>query len=190
MEKAPENHWDRYNKNTESFPPRKLLQEAIGTGGNALDLGAGPLNDTRYLLEKGYDVDVVDSNPSVLDRGKDLDAHIFVSTFDTFEFPIAKYDLINAEYSLPFNPPETFDATFERLVESLKPGGTFVGQFFGTEDSWSSNKKMTFHTKEEVEALFKEFTMSHFEEEKKKAEDVSGNEKFWHVFHVIAVRNG
>lgn len=164
--------------------------QAIGTRGYALDLGAGALNDTHYLLEKGYEVDVVDSNPSILELGKDLKkAHFFVSTFDTFDFPTATYDLINAGYALPFNPPETFDAMFARLVTSLKPGGTFVGQCFGIEDSWSNDKKMTFHSKEQVEALFKGFSISHFEETKKEGKTALGQEKFWHVFNVIATRN-
>ena len=182
--------WDQFNELTKNKPPRELLKRAAGTGDYALDLGAGALNDTRYLLKQGYEVDVVDSNPSILELGKGLKkVHLFVSTFDTFDFPVAKYDLVNAEYSLPFNPPETFDFMFARLITSLKPGGVFVGQFFGVEDSWSNNKKMTFHTKGQVEALFKEFTISHFEETKKEGKTAMGQEKFWHYFDVIAARN-
>ena len=181
--------WDEFNEATRNKPPRGLLVKAVKAGGYALDFGAGALNETRYLLERGYDVDVVDSNPSILELGKGLKAHFFVSTFDTFDFPVAKYDLINAEYSLPFNPPETFDSMFARLAASLKPGGVFVGQLFGPEDSWSKNKKMTFHTKEQIEKLFKGFTISHLEEVKNEGRTVTGQEKFWHVFHIIATRN-
>lgn len=181
--------WDEYNEFTKNKPPRELLKKAIGTGGYALDLGAGALNDTRYLLEQGYEVDVVDSNPSILEIGKDLRAHFFVSRFDAFDFPIAKYDLIHAGYALPFNPPETFDAMFARLIASLKPGGVFVGQFFGVEDSWSSSKKMTFHTKEQIEALLTGFAVSHFEETKKEGKTAMGQNKFWHVFEVITTRD-
>lgn len=180
--------WDRYNEATKNNPPSKLLQESVGMGGYALDLGAGALNDTRYLLERGYDVDAVDSNPSILELGRGLNtnAHIFISTFDTFHFPVEKYDLVNAQYALPFNSPKTFDAMFARLVKSLKSGGIFVGQFFGTEDSWSDDEKMTFHTKEQVKTLFKRFSISHIEEIKKEGKTALGREKFWHVFNVIA----
>ena len=184
-----QNVWDEYNQATKNKPPSKLLVKIAGTGGYALDLGAGALNDTRYLVERGYEVDVVDSNPSILDLGKDLKARLFVSTFDAFDFPTAKYDLINAEYSLPFNPPETFDAMFARPIASLKPGGTFVGRLFGTEDSWSNNKKMTFHNGEQVKNLFKGFTISHLEESKYEGKTALGQSKFWHVFDIIATRD-
>ena len=92
-------------------------------------------------------------------------------------------------YAFPFNPPETFDAMFARLVASLKSGGVFVGQFFGVEDSWSNDKKMTFHIKEQIAALLKGFTVSHFEETKKEGKTAMGQEKFWHVFNVIAARD-
>lgn len=180
--------WNEYNEARKNKPPRELLTKAVGAGGYALDLGAGALNDTRYLLEKGYEVDAVDSSPSILELGKDLKAHLFVSTFDTFNFPTATYDLINAAYALPFNPPETFDAMFARLVASLKPGGVFVGQLFGIEDSWSDNKKMTFHTRGQVEDLFKGFTISHLNESKYKGKTALGQDKFWHVFDIIATR--
>ena len=183
------NVWDEYNEVTKNKPPRKLLTKVATTGGYALDLGAGALNDTRYLLEQGYEVDVVDSNPSILELGKDLKkVRLFVSRFDAFDFPIAKYDLINAGDAFPFNPPETFDAMIARLAASLKPGGVFVGQFFGVEDSWSNDKKMTFHTKEQVAALLKGFAVSHFEETKKEGKTAMGQNKFWHVFNVIATR--
>lgn len=183
--------WNKYNEITKNKSPRKLLIQVVGAGGYALDLGAGALNDTRYLLEKGYDVDAVDSNPSILKLGRDLNtnAHIFVSAFDTFHFPIEKYDLVNAQYALPFNSPKTFDAMFARLVKSLKPGGIFVGQFFGTEDSWSDNAEMTFHTKEQVKSLLKIFNISHFDEIKKEGKTALGREKFWHVFDVIATKD-
>ena len=101
--------WDEYNEITKNKPPRKLLTKVATTGGYALDLGAGALNDTRYLLEQGYEVDVVDSNPSILELGKDLKkVRLFVSRFDAFDFPIAKYDLINAGVCVPVQSARDF----------------------------------------------------------------------------------
>lgn len=166
-----------------------LLEKAftyVKNIGFALDLGAGTLGDTRFLLSKGFAVDAVDSESSFVDFGKDVRANLIVSTFDSFDFPIVKYDLINARYSLPFNPPETFNAMFARLFTALKPSGIFVGQFFGAEDSWSSNGEMTFLAKEQIESLLKDFNILHLEEIKKKGETALGSDKFWHVFDVIA----
>lgn len=180
--------WDTYNEATKNNPPSKLLQESVGTGGYALDIGAGALNDTRYLLEKGYYVDAVDSNPSILGLGRNLNTnvHIFVSTFDRFHFPVEKYDLVNAQYSLPFNSPRTFDTVFTQVTNSLKPGGVFTGQFFGTEDSWSEDEEMTFHTEEEVKKLLEPYKVHVFRERKEGGRTASGEAKFWHVFNIIA----
>lgn len=166
-----------------------LLEKAlthIKNIGFALDLGAGALGDTRFLLNKGFAVDAVDSEPSFVDFGKDTKANLIVSTFETLNFPTAKYDLINARYALPFNPPGTFNATFVRLAAALKPDGIFVGQFFGIKDSWSSNPAMTFHTEAQVKSLLKGFEILHFEEIKKEGKTALHGDKFWHVFDVIA----
>ncbi|NNM83952.1 class I SAM-dependent methyltransferase [Candidatus Parcubacteria bacterium] len=168
-----------------------LLEEALGyvkDGHFALDLGAGALNETKYLLSKGYTVDAVDSEPSFVDFGKNLAANLIVSTFDTLDFPVGKYDLVNARYALPFNPPETFNAMFTRLATALKSGGIFIGQLFGLEDSWSDNKEMTFHTKTQVEALLdvNGLTILRLEEIKKEGKTALQGGKFWHVFDIIA----
>jgi len=60
------NKWDEFNKATEGKGPRTLLVEAVSLPrGKALDLGAGTLNDSKFLAELGHDVTAVDSNPAV-----------------------------------------------------------------------------------------------------------------------------
>ncbi|MEU1724903.1 class I SAM-dependent methyltransferase [Nonomuraea sp. NPDC005692] len=50
--------------------PNALVVEALGVlggmRGRALDIGAGPLNDTRFLLELGFSVEAVDTDPCTL----------------------------------------------------------------------------------------------------------------------------
>ena len=166
---------------------RPLLVEALSYVRNknyALDLGCGAGNDSRFLKGKDFSVTGVDNNPAVKEYLDDFD--LVISTYVDFPFPVEYYDLVNAQYSLPFNPPESFNSMFERLTKSLKQGGIFVGQFFGKKDSWSNNKEMTFHTEAEIRSLLSAYKVHVFCEEKKEGETASGENKFWHVFHVIA----
>lgn len=166
---------------------RPLLVEALPYVNNknyALDFGCGAGNDSRYLKGKGFRVTSVDSNPEVKEYFDDPD--LIISTYADFDFPIEHYDLVNAQYALPFNPPGSFNLMFERLTKSLKQGSIFAGQFFGKEDSWSNNKDMTFHTEARVRSLLSAYKIHVFREEKREGKTALGENKFWHVFHVIA----
>src|SRR5258708_30442219 len=51
---------------------------------------------------------------------------LFRSSFHESTWPTC--DLVNASFSLPFCAPERFPEVWERIVESLRPGGRFCGQ--------------------------------------------------------------
>jgi len=177
--------WNTYFSNTKDRGARPLLIEAlpyVKDKNHALDLGCGTGADTNFLKANGFSVTSVDSSPEV----KEYFPDVVISTFIDLPFPKEKYDLVNAQYSLPFNSPDSFTEMFERLTGSLKSGGIFAGQFFGTEDSWSKNEKMTFHTEEEVRKLFEHYKILVFRERKENGKTASGEAKFWHVFNVIA----
>jgi SAM-dependent methyltransferase len=155
----------------------------VGNGGCALDLGSGAFNDARFLIEKGYEVDAVDSHGQV----PDLPLHFYPVAFKDFNFPKGKYDLVNAQFALPFNGEEGFRDLIQNIYDSLKPDGVFVGQLFGTEDSWYGDKNIAFHTIQEVLDLFAPFKIA-ISEEKKEGGTASGKNKFWHVFHIKATK--
>jgi hypothetical protein len=94
-------------------------------------------------------------------------------------------ELIHASLSIPFCEPEHFDALWEKIVDAVKPGGRFAGQFFGVRDSWAVNTDMTFHTEDQVRALLENFEIESFHEMDEDGNAVSGP-KHWHVFTVIA----
>ena len=65
--------------------------------------------------------------------------------------------------------------------------GYFVGNFFGTNDSWVLfRKELNFFTKEQVMKLFKNFEIIEFKEIEKEAKTGLGQRKHWHLFEVIA----
>ena len=186
------NIWKIYFENTKNQPPRPLLVKALSfvkEKGLALDLGSGALNDSIYLLNEGFKhVVALDKEPIALEIANNLPPdrlEYIIESFETFRFPKESYDLINAQYSLPFINPTNFNETFKKIVESLKPGGIFTGQLFGDKDEWSKNINMTFQKREEVEELLKGLNILSFEEEERDRPTAAKEMKHWHVFHFI-----
>lgn len=181
-----------YYNRTRWRNPAILLVEAIDYvgGKHALDLGAGALRDARYLLTKGFTVVAIDKAPVFDEEIRTIDNPRFsgvVSSFVNYDFPEQSFDMVNAQYSLPFNDPMTFLAIFEKMKASLVTGGIFVGQLFGKNDSWNNPKsKKTFHTKEDVENLLRGFDILKLVEIEKKSRTSMGEKKHWHYFDVIA----
>src|SRR3990167_11268015 len=99
-----------YYKNTQELGSSPLLIEALSflrtEGKIALDLGCGTGRDTKLLLENNFQVKAVDSEPLVKQYIENLQnlGHLTYtqSTFENFNYQ--HYDVINARYSLPFNP--------------------------------------------------------------------------------------
>jgi len=184
----------RYIKARRFDPPRPLLIKAAALPDrkeHALDIGAGALNATKYLLSSGFEhVTALDAAPRAQEAARELprDQVTFVlSRFEEFHFPANRYDLVNAEFSLPFMNRSDFAPTFTALLRSVKPGGIFSGQLFGPNDSWNvENSGMSFHTRAEAEAFFRDFELAHFEEEDHPGTTKLGEPKHWHIFHIIA----
>ena len=184
---------DTFLKNTKDKPPSKLLVEALPfvsyTTGRALDLGCGAFKDSVFLLENGFIVDAVDNAENVAAMVSQQDGLTFYQqSFSEFTFNEGRYDLVNAQFSLPFTSPDTFTEVWDKMVSSLPSGGVFVGQFFGPEDEFSDRPEMTFLDRQEVENLCASFTVRTFVESKRTGKTATGHDKFWHIFDVIGVK--
>lgn len=183
------NHdWKTYHTKTSGRAVSPLLAEAVtlvAKRDTALDLGAGALVESKFLLSEGFEkVTAVDA-----EWFADIDDSRFSfieSAFEVYDFPKESFDIINAQFALPFTKPESLDSVWTKIKESLVSGGIFSGQFFGKHDSWSTAPNMTFHTEENVRELLKGMEILKLKEVECDGEAASGKSKHWHVFHVIA----
>ncbi|QTE22716.1 class I SAM-dependent methyltransferase [Polaribacter cellanae] len=191
-------HYDKLSK--EKHPPAHTLSQTLDFMSRkdrlknlkAIDLGCGNGIDTFALLEEGFNVLAIDkdSNASLLLQKHISSKHLVVFSFQNSSFEsldeLPSADLVNASFSLPFCHPNKFEKLWSNITSCINPEGFFCGHFFGPKDSWSSNSDMTFHNMEAVKKLFEEFELLYFEETAKNGKTLSGKEKFWHVFHIVA----
>lgn len=185
--------WSEYVQKTKKRPPRALLVRAlklVTKKENALDLGAGALNDSKYLLKQRFKhVTAVDKQDVASEIAKNLPKKRFtysISTFEKFSFEKNEFDLISAQYSLPFIRPTKFNAVITKIKKALKSKAIFAGQFFGIRDEWNKTRSgMSFITREQIEKLFSDLEIIDLTEEEKDEAPVIGKTKHWHIFHFI-----
>lgn len=187
--------WSRFYDFTKDSPPWPLLVRAASLAprrGRALDLGAGAGRDTRYLLEQGFTVTAVDGEPRAATLLAALPSdrlQVVQSSFEEFAFADAPYDLISAQFALPFIPSSHFAEVFARIKAALVPSGVFTGHFFGVNDEWNTeHRDMTFLTRAEAEALLSDLETIELSEEDADGHIADGSPKHWHVFHILARR--
>jgi tellurite methyltransferase len=188
--------WQTYYNQHLSRPPRPLLVKAISLCVNktsALDIGAGTLIESKFILDSGFKkVVAMDSAAEIKTFAEQINnprLEVVISSYQDFIFVPESYDLINAQYALPFHGHKDFKIFTERIISSLKPGGVFTGQFFGIRDGWNATgKDLAFQTMDEAKDLLKDLKIKEFTEEEKDGTVASGKAKHWHVFHFIAVK--
>ena len=188
--------WKDYYQKLKGRAPRPLLLDVLAnyvdasTHRTAIDLGCGDGTEAALLLERGWNVLAVDGQQAAIEhlREKVSAEHkrrlqTQVAKFSEVMLPPA--DLVHASLSLPFCEPEHFPAFWQKIVAAIEPGGRFAGQFFGVNDSWADNPELTFHTEDQVRALFDGFEVEAFHEQDEDGSSLNGP-KHWHIFTVIA----
>lgn len=182
-------NWTQHYQNTKNYPPPPLLVEAlsfVAHKSKALDLGAGALTASKYLLSIGFDVTAVDKEPC-FEQIPDIKFSFIQSSFKDFEFPKNTFDLISSQYALPFNGVDGFSSVWTNMISSLTKGGIFVGQLFSTNDEWNvPGSHLIFHSKSEVQELLKGLEILKLQEVEKGGTLANGTPKHWHLFNIIA----
>lgn len=193
--------WPGYFSVVKGKPPRDTLVSALanfertegaGYAGFAVDLGCGEGRDTRELLLRGWRVLAIDGHPEglrllseQLPPGLDGRLQTQLATYEQATWPRGM-DLINASYSLPFCPPEQFQALWDRIVSTLRRGGRFAGQLFGDQDDWASIPGRSHQSRAEVDRLLAPFDVEELREEAKEDSPDTPRPKRWHIFHIVA----
>ncbi|MEM8757464.1 MAG: class I SAM-dependent methyltransferase [Planctomycetota bacterium] len=158
----------------------------------AIDLGCGEGRDTAELLRRGWRVLAIDGHPEGIERllaREDLEHRSRLETrvcaYESLE-RLPACDLLSASFALPFCHPEHFGRVWELVRGAIEPGGRFAGQIFGDRDTWASIPDRSHMTRPAAERLFEGFLLESFREDESDSRDAAGNEKHWHVYHIVA----
>lgn len=192
-------NWSSFINKTKDLLPRELLVKGCKYLKNynyALDFGAGGLRDTKYLIKFPFkEIDILDSCPDTEQLAGNLNKEnlkVYIQKYESFKYPNAKYDLINAEFSLPFISKKSQKDILNSLIKSLTNGGVFVGNFFGLEDSWNDGKHkgISFYSIDQIREILKDLKIIYIEEKKYNKESVvDGVQEKWNVIEFIAMRD-
>ncbi len=187
------NRWAEFVATTKDFAHWPLVERAAalaGRPGHALDLGCGGGRDTRFLLAQGWQVTAVDREPAALAALEPLagaSLQLVQSSFEAFAYPASSYEMVSAQYTLPFIAPPQLPAVFARIRQSLRPGGVLTCQFFGPNDTWNTPERpMTFLDRGQVDALLEGLSVHVLDERQELGATALGDTKHWHIFDVIA----
>ncbi len=195
--------FEQYYEAVQGRPPRATLLYALDKFDAeptdhqrlAVDLGCGDGRDTVEILRRGWQVLAMDKETEAIARliqRTDLNpTHLQtqVSSFESFVFP-DQVDLINASFCLQFCPAEQFPVFWEKAVKALVFGGRFSGQLIGNRDSWNQYSNMSCYSLEQMKDFFKDFEFDLFEEEEHPGKTALGEEKYWHIFQIVACKKG
>src|SRR5215475_379848 len=195
--------WSTYYDAVAGRPPRPLLLDVLKMFADdasdppsqprvAVDLGSGDGTEALALLDAGWRVCAVDSEPAAArrltaSRSPARADRLSIVTIDLAEFDVPPADLVWASLTLFFLESNGFAALWRRIRTALLPGGRFAGQFLGTNDSWASDPGNTALTEQQVRALLAGLDIERFDTQDSDGVAVSGP-KHWHLFHVVARR--
>lgn len=202
-EAAQRRDWVAYFDRMQGKPPRDTLLAALDSFDSdglpesplALDLGCGDGRDTAQLLTRGWHVWAQDGHPDGIRRlrerpecaAAEADTRLttLLAPFEAITLPSGA-SLVNASFSLPFCPPDHFDALWAKINAAIPPGGRFCGQLFGDRDGWAILEDRTHLTRAHVLALFNRYVLERFIEEDRPSRQKGEAHKHWHVFHIVA----
>lgn len=108
-----------------------------------------------------------------------------IASFEEVQLP-SEIDLINASFCLPFCASSVLPQLWHRITTALKVGGRFARHFFGDRDSWCDRDYVNCLTRPQVEDLFKNHEIELWEEEEHFSKTPLEEDRYWHVFHVVA----
>jgi hypothetical protein len=161
--------------------------------GVALDLGAGNLRDSKYLLDEGFSrVIAVDSSEEALGYiAEGIELHIL--PIEQFEITPETFDFVCSCNTLFFLKRLDVYDMFARVLSGLKLNGIFACNILGEEDDWATGMikgpKVSFFNEREIPDLARGFEYKVQEYRRLEPSPASIHyipPKFWHSWSFIA----
>jgi SAM-dependent methyltransferase len=182
--------------------PRILSERALSAIRNekgeeeklkVLDIGCSTGGDTLYFLKNNCQVHAIDKYKQALEPLENYataqkiekeQLTTATTSIENADLTANTYDLVQANFVIPFTDKETFPETMTKIKRSIKSGGYFAGSFFGNHHSWATNSNVhVINTPVELKKLFVEDGFQIIVLERKEKKDAGTH---WDKINVIA----
>ena len=128
-------YYERVGKKPNSLVV-ETLKDFVVSRSVALDLGAGNLRDSRFMLGQGFSrVVAVDSSKESLAFKTD-NIELYIMPIETFRPEMDVFDFASCCNTLFFLTPEQIVEVIQNVKKGLRSGGIFVCNVLGKEDDW------------------------------------------------------
>ena len=209
MEKQPEQsdnqkpiqNWQNYYELIEGKSHTQYLEMAVNTyckdKENALDVGAGSLRDTKFLLNEGFKVTAIDTSPLSSEFAKELHTSslaMFSGEIREYSFPKENFSLVNAQGIFFHFSSDQLQILLKRVCWTLKSGGVLCADFIGENDTWNHpERKNIIVNKKILTTLLEGYEIKYIDEfERDESEETAKKKgkpaKHWHHINVVAVK--
>jgi hypothetical protein len=185
--------WGKYFEQIGNGPNEELVNALSAYNPNrsiALDLGAGNMRDSKFLVSQGFQrVVAVDTSPLVLNYAVP-GIEVQISDINQFCAVPGTVDLVVSFNSLFFLPNKKLMELFLRVYQCMAPGAYFVFNALGPEDGWVKEGRKDVYPipLEKLSLYVSPFKVVEANEVKGYGKTTRGREKFWHVWRVVLRR--
>lgn len=166
------------------------FMDALPNGGRVLDLGCGPAQSSRHMLDAGFDVDAVDASDAMVRVAAKMNNVIVrLGTFDDIT-QIAAYDGVWANFSLLHAPENRLSDYINAIAHALRENGVFhIGMKIGEGMSRDAiNRRYTYVTPAFLDGLLVDAGLKVTATDEGSEVGLAGTNDPWVV--KMAVKNG
>ena len=195
-------YWTRYYAVTADRPAWETVRIAIKRFSIddarpqplfAVDLGCGAGRDTRELLNAGWRVLAIDREPAAIAAVEAATPPhqrpaLETAIADAATANVPCCDLVNASLSLPFLAPDSFWATWRRILAALPVDGRVAAILFGDRDESASDPSMTCPPADEIRASLVSFEIELWSDHEEDTRTALGEPHHFHLVELVARR--
>lgn len=127
-EKIAGKYSDLYFNDQTDFPYLDKFLATLPPNANILDVGSGPGEFSRHLIDKGFVVEGIDLSPAMLEIARAKVPHGKFTNMDmrSLTYPDGVFDALLVAYSLIHIPSPEIPKTLRGFTRVLKPGGLIL----------------------------------------------------------------
>ena len=168
----------------------ETLKDFVVSRSVALDLGAGNLRDSKFILEQGFTrVIAVDASKESL-AFQTNNIELYIMPIQRFTPQKESLDFVSCCNTLFFLTSEQIAEVIQNVKKGLRSGGIFVCNVLGKDDGWVlDGRPVSSFTKDTLISIFQGFNIKETSEGRHTSKTLNEHgfevSKFWHQLSIV-----